>query len=120
MKFYIKDETDRKIAFFEYQEGTEICDDCNSIAIKSGSFMSKHTLCINKWYDCKWIDDTRNKVVANGIVEDFDADYYVFVKDYYCESPIKAASVVLGHIQTDAWDLIVNEDNKTLRDIFRK
>ena len=81
--------------------------------------MSKHTVCLNRWYDCKWIDDSREIAVSKGIVEDFDDDFYIFVKELSCESPIKAASVVLGHIQTDAWDIIVNEEGKTLREIFR-
>jgi|LGOV01.1.fsa_nt_gb hypothetical protein len=119
MKFFITDETGRKLAFFEYTEGTEICDECNSIVIQPGSFMSKHTVCINRWYDCKWIDDARDTAVSRGIVENFDDDYYIFVKELSCESPIKAASVILGHIQSDAWDLIVNEEGKTLREIYR-
>ncbi len=119
MKFYILNEEGRRIAILEYVEGTESCDECNSIVIKPGSFMSKNTVCMNKWYDCKWIDDARAKAVEMGIVEDFDDDYFVFTKELSCESPIKATSVLLGHIETDAWDLIVNEDGKTLREIFR-
>ena len=119
MRFFITDDSGRKIAFFEYTEGTDTCDDCNSIVIQPGSFMSKHTLCINRWYDCKWIDDSREMAVSKGIVEDFDDDFYIFVKELSCESPIKATSVILGHIQTDAWDLIVNEEGKTLREVFR-
>ncbi|MCK5387806.1 MAG: DUF4357 domain-containing protein [Candidatus Izimaplasma sp.] len=119
MKFFITNDTGRKLALFEYKEGTDVCDDCNSIVIQKGSFMSKHTVCLNRWYDCKWIDDAREIAISKGIVEDFDDDFYVFVKELSCESPIKAASVVLGHIETDAWDIIVNEEGKTLREIFR-
>ena len=119
MKFYILNEDGRKIAVFEYTEGTDECNECNSIVIQPGSFMSKHTVCFNKWYDCKWIDDAREMAVSTGIVEDFDDDYYVFVKELSCESPIKATSVILGHIETDAWDLIVNDEGKTLRELFR-
>ena len=109
MKFYITDDTGRKIAFFEYHKDSETCDGCKSITIKVGSFMSKHIVCLNKWYDCKWIDDARDKAIANGIVESFDDDYYVFVKEITCESPIKAASVVLGHIQhQDLYNLQVD------------
>ena len=120
MEFYINDETGKKVGFFEYLQGTEICDDCNSIVIKAGSFMSKHTLCLNRWYDCKWIDDARDEAVLESIVEEYDEDYYVFIKDMSCESPIKAASVVLGHIETKSWDLIINNDGETLREVYRK
>jgi len=119
MKFYIINEDERKIAVIEYTEGTESCGECNSIVIQPGSFMSRHTVCVNKWYDCKRIDDARDKAISMEIGEDFDNDYYVFIKKLSCESPIKATSVILGHIETDAWDLIVNEEGKTLKELFR-
>ena len=105
---------------FEYYHGTKECDDCNAIVIKAGSFMSKHTVCLNKWYDCKWIDDARDEAVLKSIVEDFDEDYYIFIKDMPCDSPIKAASVVLGHIEADSWDLMKNEKGESLREVYRK
>lgn len=120
MSFYIRNNDGKKIATFEYFEGTGGCDDCNEIIIKAGSLMSKHTECMNKWYDCKWIEDTRQEAIRLGLVEEFDEDYYVLKADMRCKSPVKAASVLLGHIQTDSWDTIEDDEGNSLRDVFRK
>ena len=120
MSFYITDSEGKKIATFEYTQGTEECSDCNEIIIKAGSLMSKHILCTDKWYDCKWVEDARQDAIKNKVVEDFDDDYFVLLKDMNCESPRKAVSVLLGHIQNDSWDIMKDDDGHSLREMFRK
>jgi len=120
MDFYLKDESGKTIAVLEYIHGTKTCVDCNEIVIKKGSLMSKQTYCINKWYDCKWIEDARNEAIFNEMVAEHDDEYYIFTKDVVFKSPIKAASVVLGHIEQNSWDLITDDSGHTLRETYRK
>ncbi len=119
MEFYVKNDKGIKVAILEYHEGTNECSDCNSITIKPGSLMSKTTICLDRWYNCKWIDDARDKAVKMNIVKDFNDQYYVFIKELSCESPIKAVSVILGHIESNAWELMFNKDGKTLKELYR-
>ena len=120
MALYIRNNEGKKIASFEYNEGTETCSDCNEIIIKKRSLMSKHILCSDKWYDCKWVEDARQKAVKNHIVDEFDDDYYILLQDLNCESPRKAVSVLLGHIQNDSWDIIEDDEGHSLRELYRK
>lgn len=119
MAFYIKDKEGKKIATFEYNEGTDECSDCNEIIIKAGSLMSKHILCSDKWYDCKWVEDARQDAIKNNIVEEYNEDYFILLKDMNCESPRKAVSVLLGHIQNNSWDIIEDDEGHSLREVYR-
>lgn len=120
MSFYIRNSEGKKIATFEYHRGTDECSDCNEIIIKAGSLMSKHILCSDKWYDCKWVEDARQDAVINNKVEEYDDNYYILKVDMNCESPRKAVSVLLGHIQNDSWDIIEDDEGHSLREVFRK
>ena len=58
--------------------------------------------------------------IENKVVEEFDDDYYILLADMNCESPRKAVSVLLGHIQNDSWDIMTDEEGRSLREVFRK
>ena len=119
MDFYLKDDTGKTIATFEYFTSTKECDICKAIVVKKGSLMSKGSYCKERWDDCKWIEDDRQAAIENAVVEDYDNDYYLIKEDLMFKSPVKAASIILGHIETDAWNIIVNEKAETLQQVYR-
>jgi hypothetical protein len=119
MDFYLKDQTGKRIATFEYFTSTDECMDCKAIIVKKGSLMSKGSYCMEKWYDCKWIEDDRQEAIKNAVVKDHNDEYYILVEDLMFKSPVKAASIILGHIENDAWNLIINDTGKSLQDTFR-
>jgi len=81
--------------------------------------MSKSAYCMEKWNDCKWIEDDRQEAIKNAKVEDHNDEYYILIDDLMFKSPVKAASIILGHIENDAWNLIKNDDNKSLMEVYR-
>jgi hypothetical protein len=119
MEFFIRDEKGNKIATFIYFTATDDCLDCKAIIVKKGSLMSKSAYCMEKWNDCKWIEDDRQEAIKNAKVEDHNDEYYILIDDLMFKSPVKAASIILGHIENDAWNLIKNDDNKSLMEVYR-
>ena len=69
MEFFIRDEKGNKIATFIYFTATDDCLDCKAIIVKKGSLMSKSAYCMEKWNDCKWIEDDRQEAIKNAKVE---------------------------------------------------
>lgn len=119
MDFYLKDDHGNKIATFEYLTSTKECSDCKAIIVKKGSLMSKGSYCMEKWYDCKWIEQDRIDAIQQAKVEDYNDEYYVLKEDLVFRSPVKAASIILGHIETHAWSLLKNNSEESLQEVYR-
>lgn len=119
MEFYLKDDQGNISATFEYLTSTKDCKECKAIIVKKGSYLSKNAYCSEKWLDCKWVQTGREELIANNIVEDFNDEYYVFKEDMVYNSPTKAISIVLGHNEKDAWNIISNKKGKTLHQVYR-
>jgi hypothetical protein len=119
MEFYLYDDDKMVIATFEYLESLEDCETCKGIVIKKGSKMSKAAYCIEKWLDCKWVDDLREELVEKNIVDDLDDQYFIFKEDVEYNSPAKAVSVVLGHNEKDSWNILFNKEGNSLQKVMR-
>lgn len=119
MDFYLKDESGNIIATFEYLTSTEDCKTCKAIIIKKGSYMQKDTYCVEKWKDCKWVEEGRAELIKFNTVEDFDELRYIFKEDMVYNSPTKAVSYVVGHNEKNAWNLLFNSDGESLMSVYR-
>ena len=120
MNFYLKDEHEKILATFEYFTEEKDCSECKSIEVKKGSFMSKSSYCIDKWCDCKNIEVDRLQAVKDAKVEDYNDEYYILLEDLMFNSPYKAVSIMMGHAESGCWDLLINDNGQTLREVYRK
>ena len=119
MDFYIKDTEGNTIATFTYLTSTKDCSTCKAIVVKAESLISKNAYCKERFKDCKTIDDERKRIIESVKVEEHDEEYYVIKEDIVFSSPYIAVSVILGHTEKEAWNLLINEENQTLMDVYR-
>lgn len=119
MDFFIKDDLGNKVATFNYLTSTEDCTTCKGIVVKKGSFISKNAYCVERWKDCKTIDKERETVINSVKVEDHNDEYYMILEDMVFSSVYIAVSVILGHTENNAWNILVNDNNETLMDVYR-
>jgi len=119
MDFYIKDESGNKIATFEYLTSTKDCDTCKGIIVKKESLISKNAYCTERYKDCKTIDEERQQVIASAQVVDHNDEYYKLTEDIFFTSVYIAVSVILGHTENHAWELLENDEHQTLQEVYR-
>lgn len=119
MDFYIKNKDNQNIATFEYLTSKEDCAHCKGIIIKKGSLISKNTFCLERYNGCMLIDNERDIVINSSDIKDYNDEFYITVNDIVHNSVYVAVSVVLGHTESHAWELLVNDQSQTLKEVYR-
>jgi len=119
MEFYLKNKKGMLNATIKYLGTGESAHKDNEVLVLKGSLMKKNVHRTKKWNDCSWIDRKRRELQNEGIVSEYNEDYYVFIANKEIRSPNLAACVCLGYITTSAWEGFKNNQGQTLKYIVK-
>ena len=119
MEFQLKNKHGKIYLKLKYIGTGEQIHANNEVVVLPGTKMKKEVHITKKWTGLPHLDVSRRDIISKGIVEDYDEEDYIFVKEYTFSSPNRAASSCLGRITTSAWEDLINNNGESLNTIYR-